>query len=272
MTGRLQDKVALITGSTSGIGRASAELFAQEGARVVVNGRRKELGEQVVEGIRAAGGTATFFHGDVGQSEQIQALIAHAVQTYGRLDILVNNAISGRGGGTVVQMEEADWDASMAVALKAVYLGCKYAIPEMIKGGGGAIINVSSVHGLLVARHNALYETAKAGMINLTRQVALDFGKQGIRANALCPGLIITERNKWRFDDPGNMRREQALYPIGRPGSMLEAAKAALFLASDDASFVTGHALVVDGGLTIQLQETVAYIIEEGLQERGGKW
>ena len=272
MARRLEGKVAVITGSTSGIGRATAVLFAQEGARVVVNGRRRELGEQVVEEIREAGGTASFYHADVGQSDQLRALIAHAVEAYGRLDVLVNNAFSGRGGGSVVEMGEADWDASMAASLKAVYLGCKYAVPEMVKGGGGSIINMSSVHGLLVARRSALYETVKAGMINLTRQVALDFGKQGIRVNAICPGRIIVERTKERFEDEQNMRREEALYPIGRPGWPIDVAQAALFLASDESSFITGHALVVDGGLTIQLQETVLYIVEETLREHGGRW
>lgn len=271
MSGRLQDKVAIITGSTSGIGRATAVLFAQEGARVVVNGRRKELGEQVVEEIRAAGGTATFFHGDVGQSETIQAMIAHAVSTYGRLDIMMNNAHSGRRG-TVVSLSEEDFDATMATSLKAVFLGCKYAIPEMIKGGGGSIINVSSVHGVAASARNVLYDTVKAAIINLTRQVALDFGHQGIRANALCPGLIIIERMKERFADEQNLRREEVLYPVGRPGYPIDAARAALFLASDDASFVTGHALMVDGGLTIMLQDTVAYMMEDALRERGGKW
>jgi dihydroanticapsin dehydrogenase len=269
MTGRLEGKVAVITGSTSGIGRATAELFAQEGARVVVNGRRKELGEQVVEGIRAAGGTASFFHADIGQSEQLQALIAYAVDTYGHLDILMNNAVSGRGG-TVVEMKEEAWDAMMAVSLKAVFLGCKYAIPEMIKAGGGSIINISSVHGFVVAPRAAAYATAKAGMINLTRQVALDFGKQGIRANCICPGLIITEsRTEW-FAVEENMRREQALYPVGRPGWPIDVARAAVFLASEESSFITGHCLVVDGGQTIQLQESVHYAAEQTLKERGG--
>jgi len=272
MAGRLEGKVAVITGSTSGIGRASAVLFAKEGARVVVNGRREELGEQVVEEIRAAGGTATFYHADISQKGVTQALVAYAVDTYGRLDIMMNNANAGRGGGSVVTMTEDTWEASTSAALRAIYLGCKYAIPEMIKGGGGSIINVSSVHGLLVARNSAAYETSKAGMINLTRQVALDFGKKGIRANAICPGLIVLERWKERFDNEENMRREQALYPVGRPGWPIDVAYAALFLASDESSFVTGHALVVDGGLTIQLQETVLYIAEETLRERGGHW
>ena len=199
MMGRLADKVAVVTGSTSGIGRASAVLFAQEGARVVVNGRRKDLGDEVVAEIRAAGGTATFFHADVGQKGQVEALISYAVDAYGRLDIMMNNAnvsdsaYTGKRGGPVVDMEEAAWDASASTALRTVFLGCKYSIPEMVKVGGGSIINVSSVHGLLVAKNSPTYETVKAGMINLTRRVALDYGKQGIRANVICPGLIVIE-------------------------------------------------------------------------------
>ena len=276
MSGRLDGKVAVITGSTSGIGRASATLFASEGAKVVVNGRRKELGEEVVREITAAGGAATFHHADVAEKGAVQALVGHAVATYGRLDVMVNNAnardasYTGAGGRTVVEMEEEAWDAYASTALRVVFLGCKYAIPEMVKNGGGSIVNISSVHGLLVARNSPTYETSKAGIINLTRQVALDFGRQGIRVNALCPGRIIIERWKDRFADRENMRREEALYPIGRPGWPVEAAFAALFLACDESSFVTGHALVVDGGLTIQLQDSLVFKIEETLSERGG--
>ena len=273
MAGRLQGKVAVITGSTSGIGRATAQLFAQEGARVVVNGRRKELGEEVVSGIRAAGGEAAFFHADVSQSDQVCALIAFAKDTYGRLNVLMNNAYSSARSGDVVALEEAHWDASMAVSLKAVYLGSKHAIPIMIDSGGGSIINTSSVHGLLAARHSAGYETAKAGMINLTRQIAVDFGHQGIRCNAICPGLIIVERAEARLrEHPEHLRRDEVLYPVGRPGRPLDIAQAALFLASDESSFITGHALVVDGGLTIQLQDSLSHMMEQTLRERGGEW
>ena len=271
MSARLEGKVAVITGSTSGIGRASAELFAEEGAQVVVHGRRKELGEEVVAGIRATGGQASYFQGDVTESKQIKALVDFAVDTYGRLDVMMNNAYSGRRG-TVVELEEEDWDISMAASIKAVYLGCKYAIPEMIKVGGGSIINTSSVHGLLAADGNVTYETAKAGMINQTRQVAFDYGKQGIRCNSICPGRIITEKLAVRFADEQEMRREEVLYPLGRPGWPREVAFAALFLACDESSFVTGHALVVDGGLTCMLQDRVFYLADRTLKERGGHW
>ena len=271
MAQRLEGKVAIVTGSTWGIGRATAGLFAREGAKVVVSGRTAEQGPVVVEEIRAAGGEAVFYRADVAHSDQIRGLIEFAVQTYGRLDVLMNNAFSGRNA-SVVEVEEADWDYQLAVALKAVYLGAKYAIPEMIKGGGGSIINISSVHGLLAGPRNAPYEAAKAGMINLTRQIAVDFGRQGIRANAICPGWIVTERGeKWLAEHPEAVRRNTLVYPIGRPGRAIDIARAALFLASEESSFVTGHALVVDGGLTAQLQDALIAPIEAYVREAGAE-
>lgn len=277
MSGRLDGKVAVITGSTSGIGRGSAVLFAKEGAKVVVNGRRKDLGEDVVEEIQAAGGTATFFHADVAAKGQVKALVQYAVDTYGRIDIMMNNAHAGdssykglRRGGGVAEMEDDAWDAYASTPLKTVFLGCKYAIPEMIRVGGGSIINMSSVHGLLVNTGSPTYETSKAAMIHLTRQVATDYGRQGIRANVICPGLIVIERFKERFENEENMRREELLYPVGRPGYPIDVAYAALYLASDESTFVTGLCMAVDGGLTIQLQETVLYSVERTLRERGG--
>lgn len=270
MAGRLTEKVVVITGSTSGIGRATAELFAQEGARVVVNGRRRELGEEVVAGIRAAGGEATYFYADVRVSAELRALIDHAVSTYGRLDVLMNNAYQATHGN-VVEIEEHEWDADMAVLLKAAYLGCKYAIPEMVKGGGGSIINISSVHGVLAGRHYVTYETAKAGLINLTRQVAVDFGHQGIRVNAICPGWIIVNRTEeWAREHPERIRHAEVIYPVGRPGWPIDIARAALFLASDESSFITGHALMVDGGLTIQLQDSLSYAVERWARGEAG--
>jgi NAD(P)-dependent dehydrogenase (short-subunit alcohol dehydrogenase family) len=268
---RLESKVAVITGSTSGIGRATAELFAQEGARVIVNGRRQELGEKVVEGIRDKGGVAHYFYADVSESDQLRDLIRFAVDTHGKLDILMNNAFSGESA-SVVDMEEEEWDAIFAVTVKAAFLGSKHAIPEMIEAGGGVIINTSSVHGLLGGRENVAYDTVKAALINMTRQMAVDYGQYGIRVNALCPGRIVTEKKVEMLKaHPKEVRRQKLVYPLGRPGTMGEAASAALFLASEDASFVTGHALVVDGGLTVQLQDAAAAHVEEGLLEELGR-
>jgi NAD(P)-dependent dehydrogenase (short-subunit alcohol dehydrogenase family) len=264
---RLKDKIAIITGSSSGIGRASAEVFAEEGAHVIVNddGGREGLGQQVADGIIANGGSASYFKANVFKSEDLKQLIEHAYTTYGRLDILMNNAYKGHTA-SVHEHEEEDWDQVFASSVKAVFLGSKYALPGMIQAGGGSIINTASVHGLLGGRRHASYDAAKAAIINLTRQMALDYGKYGIRVNSICPGRIVTE-GKIDFLEkyPEEVRRQKAVYPLGRPGTMREAGLAALFLASDDASFVTGHALVVDGGLTAQLADSVSESLEEGL-------
>jgi NAD(P)-dependent dehydrogenase (short-subunit alcohol dehydrogenase family) len=267
---RLEGKVAVVTGSTSGIGRASAELFAEQGARVVINGRRRELGQEVVEGIAASGGTASYFYADMSKSEDVAALIEHALRTYGRIDVLMNNAYSGHPGA-VLDLTEAQWDATYAVMLKAPILACKAALPHMIDQGGGSIVNTSSVHGILAGRANAPYNTFKAALINLTRQMAIDYGRYGVRVNALCPGRIVTEGKVAFLEaNPDEVRRQKYTYLLGRPGTMRECAYAALFLACDESSFVTGHALMVDGGLTAQLQDAAAkYVEEQVLAELG---
>jgi NAD(P)-dependent dehydrogenase (short-subunit alcohol dehydrogenase family) len=262
---RLAGKVAVVTGSTSGIGRACAERFAEEGASVIINGFPPERGEHVADGVRAKGGSASYCRADVRQDEDLQKLIQFAVETYGRLDILMNNAACGRSAA-VVEQEAQDWDEVFASTVRAAYLGSKYAIPLMIQAGGGSIIHTASVHGLLGGSRGAAYDAAKAAIINLTRQMAVDYGKHGIRVNALCPGRILTEgKVKWLESRPDEVRRQKLVYPLGRPGTLREIANAALFLASDESSFVTGHALVVDGGLTAQLQDAVAARVEEGL-------
>jgi NAD(P)-dependent dehydrogenase (short-subunit alcohol dehydrogenase family) len=265
MDKRLAGKVAVVTGSTSGIGRASAELFAEHGASVVINGRRRELGQEVVDEIVANGGTASYRYADVSVSEEVVDLIEDAVETYGRIDVLMNNAYSGRSA-SVLDLSESEWDAMYAVMLKAPILACKAALPHMIEQGGGSVINTSSVHGILAARASAPYNTFKAALINLTRQMAIDYGPHGVRANALLPGRIVTE-DKVEFlnANPDEIRRQKYTYPLGRPGTMRECAYAALFLACDESSFVTGHALTVDGGLTAQLQDATAKYVEEGV-------
>ncbi len=270
MSGRLENKVAVITGSTSGIGRATAELFAREGARVVVNGRREELGQEVVESIRAEGGEASFYQADVSLPAELQGLIDHAMETYGRLDVLMNNAYSGPSCA-ILDLSEEEWDESMDTGLKAVFLGCKYAIPHMIASGGGSIINTSSVHGVLAARDYSPYDALKAAMINLTRQIAVDYGHQGVRANCVCPGAIVVERSQQAIrEHPERLRRAEVIYPVGRIGYPIDVANAALFLASDESSFITGHALMVDGGLTIQLQESLSEVVAEHIMEHDG--
>lgn len=267
MTGRLKGKVATITGSTSGIGRETARLFAREGASVVLSGRREAMGQEGVAEIRAAGGEAHFIRADVGDHEQLKALIEGAVERYGRLDILMNNAWGGTYGN-VVEVSEEQLDRDIAVSLRAVFLGCKYAIPHMIASGGGAIINTSSVHGVLAARKMTNYDAVKAGILNLTRGVAVDFGHDGVRCNAICPGWIMLEEAEAHWGEhPERMRFVNELYPVGRPGRMRDIANAALFLASEESSFITGHALMVDGGLTIQLQDSLAGAIAQMARE-----
>jgi len=280
MTGQLSGQTAIVTGATSGIGRATAILFAQEGANVVVTGRRTELGEQVAREIRDHGGSAIYQRADVTVADDIRALIRCAVETYGRLDILVNNAVAGVMGafGPITEVTEEGWETMLRSSLTAILIGCKHAIPEMIKVGGGKIINMSSVHGLAVGHGMASYNTVKAGMLNLTRQIALDFGPYGIRANAICPGFILTERElAWGQDERfAPMMRNKLLttpllYPLGRPGRPEEVAQVCLFLASEASSFVTGATLVVDGGVTLPVSETLIPSLAELFRETYAK-
>jgi NAD(P)-dependent dehydrogenase (short-subunit alcohol dehydrogenase family) len=269
MSMRLQGKVAVVTGSSTGIGKACATLFAEEGACVVVNdeGIEQDLGPQVVEEIRAKGGTASYFCADVTKKEDIESLINYAILTYGRLDILMNNAVTGRSSALMDQ-EEEEWEKVYLSTVKAVYHSCKLAIPEMIKLGGGSIINVSSIHGMLGGRSGLAYSTFKGALLNMTRQIAVDYGCYNIRVNALCPGRIVTERKIGFLEqNPEEYRRQKAVYPLGRPGALHEIATAALFLASEESSFVTGHALAVDGGFTAQLQDSIITPLEKGISD-----
>ena len=184
-------------------------------------------------------------------------MVRHAVDTYGRLDVLVNNAATARLG-PVADLSEEDWDRTQDVCLKAVYMGSKYAIPEMIKSGGGAIVNISSVNGIITNPHFAAYSAAKAGMLGLTRSIALDYGLQGIRANVICPGFIANERGVQRLaTDPQEEWAMSEMQPIGRYGKPEDVAYMALYLASDESGYVTGATFVIDGGLTIQSPEAL---------------
>jgi NAD(P)-dependent dehydrogenase (short-subunit alcohol dehydrogenase family) len=265
MGSRMEGKVALVTGSTRGIGKACARIFSEEGASVVVNdqGAEPELASAALEDIRSCGGTAEYFRADVADPDALRALVRFAAETYGRLDVLMNNAFSGKIA-SVTEMEDDDWDRIFAVTLKAIGVAGKAAVPEMRRAGGGSIINVSSVHGVLGARDQASYSALKAGIINLTRSMAVDCGRDNIRVNALCPGRILTEAKvEWLAERPDEVRRQRYTYPLGRPGTMREIARAALFLASDESSFVTGHALMVDGGLTAQMPDSTAAFVEK---------
>lgn len=250
--GRLNNKVAIITGGSAGIGKAAAVLFAKEGASVVIASRGVELGEETVKMLKAAGGKAAFVKTDVSKPRDAENMVRFAVATYGRLDILFNNA--GIEGDVVamVDLTEDNYDQVMDINLKAVWLGMKYAIPEMLKAGGGAIVNDSSINGPVVAMKGAPhYGASKAGVVALSRVVALEYADKNIRVNCINPGYTMTRLlENIRDTQPDALRRWEAGIPMGRVGRPEEAAAAALFLASDEASYITGTTLVIDGGLT----------------------
>jgi NAD(P)-dependent dehydrogenase (short-subunit alcohol dehydrogenase family) len=252
MTGRLSGKVALITGAGSGMGRAAAELFASEGARVVVSDISEQAGNESVAAVRAAGGDATFVRADVAEWTDCEAMVAMAVDTYGALHVLYNNAgIFPADDGGVLDTPQETWRRVMAINLEGVWLGCKAAIPAMLDSGGGAIVNVASFVALMgAATAQIAYTASKGGVLSMTRELAVEYARQGIRANALCPGPIETPLLQELLSDPARRARRMVHIPMGRLGKAEELAKAALFLASDDASFMTGAALVVDGGIT----------------------
>lgn len=253
---RLKDKVAIVTGAASGIGRATAILLAREGAQVVVADRSAE-GTVTVEEIVKNAGVATFVQVEMRDVESIRAMVEAASRMYGGLDILVNNA--GRFGLfnylPVVDTPVEEWDTTLAVNLRGAFIACKFAIPLMIKRGGGSIINVSSIGGVGAFPKFAAYVSSKGGLHPLTKSIALDYGKQGIRANLVCPGAIDTPGND-PFIESAYPSREayittvSAMNPLGRMGRPEDIAYAILYLASDEAAYVTGATIVVDGGRT----------------------
>jgi NAD(P)-dependent dehydrogenase (short-subunit alcohol dehydrogenase family) len=245
-------KVALVTGGGSGIGRATALAFAREGAQVVIGNRNVQRGEETVSTIRDAGGTASFKRTDVLVAAEIKALVEHAVATYGRLDVAFNNAgAEGEARPTLVDQTEANYDAVMDTNVKGVWLSMKYEIPRILEQGGGAIVNCSSVAGLIGFPGIGIYIASKHAVIGLTKTAALEFSAQGIRINAVNPAVIDTEMVD-RLAADMNMKKDDliTLHPIGRLGRVEEVAEAVLWLCSGKASFVTGHSLIVDGGFT----------------------
>lgn len=247
---RLNDRVALITGAASGIGQATAVLFAREGARVAVADIDDTNGKATVEQIRRAGGEAIFIHCDVSRRAQVEAMVAQTLQVFGALHILVNNAANVRfeDYGSVTEATEEKWDRVVDITLKGVYLCSRYSIPRIIDAGGGAVVNVSSVGGVVGFGNSSAYCASKGGVIQLTREIAIDYAAQNIRANAVCPGLIDTPQVRRNLADPEAMNRSLSVPIFKRPGRPEEVAYAILFLASDEASFITGTTLAVDGG------------------------
>ncbi len=254
MTGRLEGKVALITGGASGIGRATALAFARERAKLIIADMNEEGTQQTVHMITENGGEATGLQADMTRAAEVEALISKAVDTYGRLDCAHNNAgILGTPFIRMTECSEAEWDQIMDINLKGVWLCMKYEIPQMLQQGGGAIVNTASAAGLVGSAAFPIYDASKHGVVGLTKSAALQFAQQGIRVNAVCPGVIQTpmvdrgiEANP-RFEE-GAARTN----PSGRLGKPEEVAEAVVWLCSDAASFVTGHAMSVDGGLLAQ--------------------
>jgi NAD(P)-dependent dehydrogenase (short-subunit alcohol dehydrogenase family) len=252
MKGRLEGKIALITGGASGIGRASALVFAREGAKVVVSDVAVEGGQKTVQMVQEAGGDAVFIQADVSNAADVEGLVKRSVERYGRLDCAFNNAGIGHSG-TITECTEEEWDRVMAVNLKGVWLCMKYEIVYLAMHGGGAIVNTSSVAGIVGHPTRAIYTASKHGVIGLTKVAALQYAKAGIRINAVCPGPVRTGLTvpDWTRD-PQAEARAISQVPVGRIGSPEEVAEASAWLCSNAASYITGHALVVDGGSIAQ--------------------
>jgi NAD(P)-dependent dehydrogenase (short-subunit alcohol dehydrogenase family) len=252
--GRVAGKVAIVTGAASGIGRASAQLLAAEGARVVV-ADIADAGQAVADGIVADGGEAVFVPTDVTSSEQVRALVDGTVERWGGLDVLVNNAALAIGG-SAGEIEEADWQRVLDVNLSGVWRGMRSAIPHMLAHGGGSIVNVSSVQSLVGFVGWAGYAASKGGINALTQQAAVEYAPRGIRVNAIIPGTILTGMNEGildEVDDPDAlMAGWVAMHPVGRIGMPDEVAPAVVYLASDESAFVTGVLLRVDGGMVVK--------------------
>jgi len=257
---KLQDQVAIITGGAQGIGGATARRLAGDGAKVLIADIDEDAAERNAARIRADGGIVAVLRTDISQPDDLRRMVDETVRQFGKLTILVNNAYSALPNGTrgtALEVTEEAWTYGMNVMLRSLFLGAKYAVPVMQQAGGGSIVNIASVHGMLVAPGKLVYEAGKAAVIAITRQLACDFGPLGIRVNAICPGHIVTERMQARqwADNPEGVHFFEQQYPVRRVGRPEDIANAIAFLCSEDASFITGHALPVDGGLTIQLQE-----------------
>lgn len=254
MAGRLEDKVGLVTGGASGIGRATAMAFARQGAKVVLADLVVDGGEEVVRLIKEAGGEAIFVKCDVSKTAEVEAMINKAVETYGRLDYAFNNAGIEGDIAPVAECTEENWDRVIAVNLKGVWLCMKYEIRQMLKQGRGAIVNMSSVSGLVGDPDHPAYGASKHGVSGLTKAAALEYARAGIRVNAVCPAAIRTPMIERTLQAQPELSWQSLAsgHPMGRIGEPEEVAEGVLWLCSDAASFITGHLLVLDGGLIAQ--------------------
>lgn len=256
---RLQNKVALITGGASGIGKASCLIFAREGAKVVVVDLKKETAQVTVDEIKKAGGDAAAFAADVSKAKDAEAMVQFAEKTYGKLNVAFNNAgIFMPDDDSVTNTSEDVWDRTININLKGVFLGCKYEVPALLRAGGGSIINTASFVAILgAAAPQIAYTASKGGVLSMTREIAVEFARKNIRVNALCPGPVETPLLNELLSDPARRNRRLVHIPPGRFAKAEEMANAALFLASDESSFVNAATFLVDGGIT------AAYITPE---------
>jgi NAD(P)-dependent dehydrogenase (short-subunit alcohol dehydrogenase family) len=250
--GRLDGKVALITGGASGMGMVASRLFASEGAKVLLTDVADEPGESVAKEIEGEGGEAAYVHADVSNEVDAKDMVAAALERFAGLHVLYNNAgVMLAEDGSVHSTDASIWDTTLAINVKGVAFGCKYGVPAMIESGGGSIINVASfVAWLGAATSQTAYTASKGAVLAMTREIAVEYARKGIRCNALCPGPIETPLLTELLSDEARRRRRLVHIPMGRLGLAEELAKAALFLASDDSSYMTGASLIVDGGIT----------------------
>ena len=249
---RLDGKVALITGGASGMGKVASGLFAREGAKIVLTDVADQDGEANAAEIRHQGGEAAYVHADVSKEADAKAMVDAAVERFGGLHVLYNNAgVMLPEDGSVDATDERIWDITLAVNVKGVAFGCKYGVPALIASGGGSIVNVASfVAWMGAATSQTAYTSSKGAVLAMTREIAVEYARRGVRCNALCPGPIETPLLMQLLSDEAKRQRRFVHIPMGRLGRAEELAKAALFLASDDSSFMTGASLIVDGGIT----------------------
>jgi NAD(P)-dependent dehydrogenase (short-subunit alcohol dehydrogenase family) len=255
MSGRFESKVALVTGGTSGLGYDGALAFAREGAKVVIAGRRTKEGEEAATAIRQAGGDCLFVQADVSREEDVANLVRRCVEAYGGIDCAYNNAgIDGTLMTSIVDYKKEVWDQVIAVNLTGMFLSMKYEIPEMIKRGGGSIVNMSAVAGFKAGKRvGSAYITSKHGVIGLTKTGAIEYADRGIRVNAVCPAMIETPMSYRTFlKDDASAQRAISLHPVGRVGKPEEVSALVLWLCSEGAGFITGAAIPVDGGFLLQ--------------------